>query len=326
VLPTEVSLTIRGNTITDNVADLGGAGAALRTIADADPQSAPPVCDPFTKRSVADIDFVGNLVTGNSAKNLDPDVTGDIIGAGLLVIGEAWGDADALTRITNSTIADNVFDPCALCGGGFVGGIEMLSGEFAPDCEEMSVPGTGFIGTGHVYIDRSIVSSNEQAGMGGIFDPIDNVVVTGTAGFGNDAENYETFYIFPAGAPPGNFFETTDPGLDPATYGIPFCSPAFFVGTCEADPDDVCFAPGLGDGACGGGDTCNFTGAGHQANQDSNYDGATDGVDILHLAVSFGSDLGGVRFDGTTDLNRNGGTDPEDLMLMANEFGQFCEP
>jgi hypothetical protein len=247
----------------------------------------------------------------------------EVIGAGILAIPAAKGEALAAVTMTNATVVDN-----NMTTDGFVGGVEVAALTL-PDCND------AFTGMTELNIDRCIVAYNDADGIGGPpFDPgvTDlSLNVTNTSSYGNGDSNpnndpdlnYEET-IFPSGPPPGNI--TDDPLLDPISFVPDLCSPVYdVVGYCEAEPgtpctDDAdCTVPPT--------DVCIAKGTGYLASPDINYDDALDGVDLMRLSATFGAD-GDVdaRYNSDADIDRNGMVDGADLPFIAPLFGQECTP
>jgi len=57
---------------------------------------------------------------------------------------------------------------------------------------------------------------------------------------------------------------------------------------------------------------------------DASGDGTVDGIDVLRIAVAFGSSFGDPRWDGNADLDSNNLVDGNDLAYVAGDFGQIC--
>ena len=55
---------------------------------------------------------------------------------------------------------------------------------------------------------------------------------------------------------------------------------------------------------------------------DINMDGRVDGLDLIRLAVSFGTRFGQKRYDRRADLDDDGRVDGTDLAILATDFGQ----
>lgn len=246
----------------------------------------------------------------------------EVIGAGVLAIPAAKGEALAAIDMTNSTLVDNM-----MTADGFVGGVEIASLTL-PDCFD------SFTGMTELNIDRCIVAYNDADGIGGPpFDPgvTDQTVnVIKTSAFGNGDSNpindpdldYEDT-LFPSGPPPDNI--TDDPLLDPVSFVPDLCSPVYDVGYCEAAPATVC----IDDADCTSppDDVCIAEGAGYLASPDINDDDALDGVDLMRLSATFGADDDvDARYNPDADIDRNGVVDGADLPFIAPLFGQECTP
>jgi hypothetical protein len=322
----EMSLLIRRNTVTGNVADLGGGGAIVYVTGDADPEGVPPnPCLPGNQAAaVARVRFQDNLIADNTANNVDPLASGDIIGAGILALPTAFGEALAAVEVTGSTIAGNT-----VTNDGFVGGLE-IAGFTDFDCD------LSHAGAISVQVDRTIVAQNDLQGIGGPPpDPGQTVTVTRSSSFGNGGGDYEGT-LFPGGTPANNFSSAVDPLLDPLTRVPDSCSPMFNVGQCVTPAGQTCFsssslASAPPPPACGAGG-CTFLGAGHIENPDVNEDNVLDGIDLVRLAAAFGALANesptppDARYDVETDFDRSGLVDGDDLDLLSPDFGRVCQP
>jgi len=322
----EMTVLIRRNTMTGNTAGLGGGGAIVYATADADPEGQSLCLPSLQAAAVARVQFQDNLIAGNTATNVDPVASGDIIGAGILNLPAAFGEALAVVGVTSSTIAGNQIGP----NGGFVGGIE-LAGFTDFDCDATH---TGAV---QLQVDRSIVAQNEEKGIGGPTpDSGQSVTVVRSSSFGNATGNYEST-LFPGGTTPANnFASSVDPLLDAVTRVPDSCSPMYNVGQCVTPAGQTCFsssslASSPAPPACGAGG-CVFSGAGHIENPDVNEDNVIDGIDLVRLAVAFGALANesptppDARYDAGTDFDRSGLVDGDDLDLLSPDFGRVCQP
>lgn len=321
-----VRFQIDGNTITGNTAELGGGGVALFGVANSDPASAGQSCSTAISPAATTFDLRKNFIADNTANNFLGLAQ---VGGGIFAFVTTIGDSDSTVNIEETTVAGNTI------ASGFVGGIEIFP-EVEADC-----PGTE-TGVHTLNIDRSIVDGNGNtvAGIGGT--PLDdmspgilNTNVTNTWVFGHQ-ENFDSFLF--ASVPPGNF--TTDPEIDNQSHLPDVCSPVFDLMVCHGTTTSC-----TGDGGCaltcvGGADdgvscsqdsdcdsrvcsTC-VSRAGFHERPDGNGDGQVDGIDLLALALAFGTSDGDVRYDADVDYNTNGSVDGDDLSYLATQFGQVC--
>jgi hypothetical protein len=109
----------------------------------------------------------------------------EVIGAGVLAVPAAKGEAIAAVEAKTSTVASNV-----IVSDGFVGGVEVAA-VTRPDCFD------SFQGAASLSIDSSIVFGNDGAGIGGpVPDANLDVVVQYSDVFANVVQNYEST-LFP---------------------------------------------------------------------------------------------------------------------------------
>ena len=310
--PAVAELELSGNLIAENTAEdavlvglPGGPGCS-------DPNCEAIVCDIDVDPFCCDVNW-DDICTGEAVElGCDCEISnccgaGLVIGAGILALPEAHGEARARIRIDNSTIVAN-----GILSSGFVGGVEMF-GATGADC-------LGSPGQVEVTIDRSIVADNDGFGAGGPDPGAAAFEATVVRSFvhGNESGAFDPA-LFPT-SPPGNF--SADPQLDPVSHVPDVCSPAYTVpGFCSANASVPC----LSDTDCAtAGGACLAKSAGHLAGPDVNGDGAVDGVDVMRFAVAFGADEGGARYSPVADLNRDGHTNGDDLAFIAPFFGEEC--
>jgi hypothetical protein len=242
----------------------------------------------------------------------------EVIGAGILAIPSAKGEALAAIEMTSSTLVDNT-----MTADGFVGGVELASVTL-PDCFD------NFTGATELNVDRCIIAFNHADGIGGpaidagVTDQTVTVIKSSVFGNGdgnpnNDPDlNYEDT-LFPAGPPDGNILD--DPLLDPSSFVPDLCSPVYDVGVCEAEPATIC----LSDNDCTAPDVCLAEGAGYLASPDLNDDDALDGIDLMRFSTTFGAEDGvDARYNPDADIDRSGQVDGADLPFIAPLFGQEC--
>jgi hypothetical protein len=325
----KIEFELTANQILDNTSGVGGGGAALYEVADADPESGSSGPCAAILPSAASIDFTSNWVAGNVAQNFP---SFDEVGGGVFALVQTVGNSRATVNIEDSTVAINAID------SGIVGGVEILPARF-PACDGTNLP----IIT--MRVDRSVVASNDAAGIGGT--PISGVLsvpVTNTWSFGH-TQNFEEFLFGPT-PPPGNF--QTDPLVDLASYRPDVCSDVFDLSVCRgtttacatnANCSQTCIGGQQNGQACSSADDCDsdvcrlcVAGAGFHRPPDATGDDTVDGLDVLDLATAFSSsDNGRVgppdpRYDPNADLDLDGIVDGDDLTYMAAEFGQVCNP
>ncbi len=270
----ELTHSIDGNVVQNNTSFLGGAGAILIPIADADDFDT-GVCGPNSAPAESRIDFARNLVADNVATaegglcafsgqtclvdaNCVP--SGDFCFTdGLCFFGglACAGDEDCpdfcdpitiigggiltLPLTFGAATATVMIDETTVAGNtigsnGFVAGIEAQA-TTEPDCL------TGFdLGASRLLIDRTIVSdslcptSQQCIGVGGVIQGILTAVAASSSVFGH-TPNYESS-LFPSDPPAGNI--TGDPQVAAPTYFPDACSPVF-AGFCHGNlaPCDV---------------------------------------------------------------------------------------
>jgi hypothetical protein len=230
-LAEEVSLTLRGNSISSNSALGAGSGAFLLSVADADPDNTGPGdCQPaLIDSAVAEIDFENNLVEGNTSEDVFPvpgcsdNVCENIIctadpfccdvGWDSLCADQALADTTCATNCGTSNCCDAVLAAGSVLArmqakGDAFSGITTETSTIAAnmaegfadgfnagvDAASRTLPDCQGILTGHVsvVIDSSIVVGNDGAGIGGpLPDPDSDVVVQYSDVFANTGGNYE---------------------------------------------------------------------------------------------------------------------------------------
>ncbi len=294
----QVSFQIERNQFQNNDSKSLGGGASMFAYSDDDPDQNGTVAD-----SVAKIDFRNNLLTGNSAVNPG---TGGARGGGIWAAGRAFGDqATAAIDLDFLTVVGNHTDSGA-------GGIEL---EAYP---EVDAPGNT---VGHVEVDlsNSIIASNEGFGAGGPITPGGTVSVDVRY---NDAFQNDTDWEANLGVTTGtNGNISVDPGLDNLFQPL-LCSATIDAGDPASPVDDEPQPNGgiVNMGHLGG--TANAT----RTLPDANGDHVVDGIDILKLAVAFGSDdtVNTARYDPAVDFDHDGKNDGADLSYLASLYARSC--
>jgi hypothetical protein len=180
-------------------------------------------------------------------------------------------------------------------------------------------------------IGSTIDSYNSGFGIGGPFPGDEGIFTPGAASgdtanqtidvdycdfFGN-AVNYEGWVVDRTGTD-GNI--STDPLLDSLTYVPLACSPTLDAGDPLTDYSEEAKPDGgrVNMGHTGG------TPAARASLGDPSGDGVVDGLDVLAVAVAFGSSFGNPRWDATADLDSNNLVDGNDLALISGDFGESC--
>jgi len=315
-----MDLVISGNRISNNVADLDGGGVEMRVRARADDNQAP--IDALRAPSHATVDFSNNLVALNEAQNTYEDG----VGGGALIYLESHGGeplnpdepSRAIVNMERNTFADNVSQEGA-------GGIEV---------EFYTVEASLVSGVAEVNLDSEIVSDNSGFGLGGPYDQI-GVFSDGNDGintfeitvdvsysdfFANADANYEDTWVYDRTGQQGNI--SADPLLETlnSTYVPEPCSPTLDA----ANPAfDYSLEPAPNGGRANMGHT-GGTAAARASLADPSGDNAIDGIDVLHIAVAFGSSFPNPRWDAAADLDGSGIVDGDDLALVAAGYGQTC--
>jgi hypothetical protein len=290
-------MIVRRNAIRTNDATTRGGGAALLVYADDDPDA-----DGNTLPAVAGLDFENNLVVGNKAID-EAGATG--AGGGVALNALAVGaQASVTVRQRFLTVASNLTDP------GGVGGL-WWNAESLPD----SVSGGGSIA---IELSNSILIGNDDYAVGGPIVP--GGAVTTSIAYNDAFENVEGDYEPQLGASTGsNGNVAVDPTLDPL-FVPPLCSATVDIGDPALDP----VAEPLPNGGRVNlgflGNTINAT----RTFPDVNADGTIDGLDILGIAVSFGSATGNPRFFTAADRDLNGLVDGLDLAYVSAFYAQSC--
>ena len=291
-----VRFEIDGNKIQSNTATTHGGGVNLLASANDDPAS-----DGATAPAGAVISFHNNLVATNAARDMTANVTS---GGGVHGLAVARGSlALASVALNFLTIAQNQTELGT-------GGVELE--------DRLLANSLGSKGTAAFVLSNSIISANDGYGVGYLapLAPSTTVVFSYDNAYGNISGNYEAPLVDPTGTN-GNI--SVDPKLD--TLFLPrICGPMVDAGdpaidaTIEPQPN---------------GDRVNL---GHLGNTtsatrtfpDVNSDGTVDGLDVMGIAVSFNSLVGGSRYFTAADRDLNGVVDGEDLSYVSAFYAQSC--
>jgi hypothetical protein len=308
-----MAMTISGNTFRNNVADFDGGGVELRVISDAENIFDPG--DVVVLPALATVEFSNNLLALNDATNSH----GDAVGGGILVFMQAFGEAVSTANLSLNTFADNSAQQGA-------GGIEV---------ESYTGFDTGGNSEGEAFINvnSSAMFGNFGFGLGGpnlnqgVFQPAagasgNTVNLALEATYSSFFSNDDNIEAWVGGQPfsqeAHNIFD--DPLLNSLTYIPQICSPTLdaadptFAFSAEPDPD-------------GGNANIGHTGGTSEAAAslaDPNGDHFVDGIDVLRIAVAFGSAFGEPRFDDLADLDGNNMVDGADLAYLTPVFGDSC--
>jgi hypothetical protein len=311
-----MNFEVSGNTFRNNHADVDGGGVEIQVIADAENILDPNDTDILP--SVAQIDFSNNLVALNDTSNN----FNDAIGGGLLVFLQAFGESTATANLDLNTIADNTTQTGAA-------GVEV-------ECYTGFDTGPGIEGLGLLNINSSIVYGNDGFGLGGpflnagVFQPAWNdpdnpnsvnleISVTYSDFAGNTDDDFESWIGGQPTSPDAhNVFD--DPLLDLVTYIPQECSPTI-------DGGDPIFPNALEPPPNRGIVNMGHTGGTAEAAPslaDPTGDNLVDGIDILRIAVAFGSAFGNTRYLPEADLTGDDAVDGDDLVFAATAFGTSC--
>jgi hypothetical protein len=292
----QVSFDIERNDIQNNDSKSLGGGASLFAYADDDPEQ-----NGVALPTAAEIDFRNNLVAQNSAVNPG---SGGARGGGIWAAGRAFGDqAVATIDLDFLTVVSNHTDSGA-------GGIEL---EAYPELDD---PGNT-LGSVEIELSNSIIANNEGFGAGGPITPGGTVSVDVRY---NDSFQNDTNWEANLGVTTGtNGNVSVDPGLD-SLFVPQLCSATIDAGDPAASFDLEPQPNGgrVNMGHLGG--TANAT----RTLPDSNGDGIVDGIDILKLAVAFGSSAGGPRYNPAVDFDADGNNDGNDLSYLASLYARSC--
>lgn len=318
-----IDFVISGNSIRSNTADLDGAGVEFRVVAEGADVIEDPL-DTQIRTAWATVDFSNNLVALNEAANA---AYGDAVGGGALVYLYASGGEPAVpdepSRATVNMELNTFSDNVSQLGAG---GVEV---------EVYTKPlGGSADGVATLNLDSTIVSDNSGFGIGGplpgdelgVWTPGDDGVNTAefmlnvsySDVFANDT-NYE-YWVSDRTGQNGNI--SADPLLDAvgSTYVPEFCSPTVDAANPALDP---ALEPAPNGDRANMGHT-GGTAAARISLADPSGDGAVDGIDVLRIAVAFGSTFGNARWNADADLDGSGIVDGDDLALVAAGFGQAC--
>ena len=167
-------------------------------------------------------------------------------------------------------------------------------------------------------LSNSIVFGNEAFGVGGtvIPGPSTTVAVSYTDAFGNPSGNFEA----QLGVTPGtNGIISVDPALD-ALFLPQLCGPTIDAGdpAIDATVEPVPNGGRVNLGHLGG------TAGAARTFPDVNADGSVDGLDVLGIAVSFGSMSPDPRYFTAADRDLNTWIDGDDLAIVSAFYGQSC--
>ncbi len=290
---------IAGNTIQGNDATTHGGGASLVASADDDPAR-----DGATAPADAVISFHNNLVAKNAAHDRS---AGGVSGGGVYAKAVAEG-ATALARLSQDflTVVDNLTE---LGSGGF-------------EWEDLHPPNSlGLSGATSFELSNSIVSGNDGYGVGGTIvpGPLTTVTFAYNDVFGNGSGNYGPTLTDPTGTP-GNI--SVDPSLD-ALFLPRLCGPTIDAGDPAIDLGDPPIEPLPNGGRVNMGHLGN-TASATRTFPDVNGDGTIDGLDVLGVAVSFGSLSGDPRFLAAADRDLDGDVDGDDLAYVSAFYAHSC--
>jgi hypothetical protein len=309
-----MEMTISGNTFRNNAADRGSAGVELRVVSDSENIFDPG--DPLILEAEAEVDFSNNLLALNDSSNAG---YGDGVGGGMLVYMQAFGAATSTANIDLNTFADNLAQQGS-------GGVEVESWTGFDS-------GSNFEGEAYINVNSSVIYGNFGFGLGGpnteegVLQPAAgvegntiNLTLTTTYSdfYSNDVDIEPWIGGQPYSEEAHNIFE--DPLIDSLTYVPEICSPTLdaadptFDFSQEPDPD-------------GGNANMGHTGGTGEATAslaDPSGDNAVDGIDVLRIAVAFGSAFGDPRYDDLADLDGNNLVDGTDLSYLTAVFGDSC--
>lgn len=314
-----VDFVISGNTIRSNTADFDGGGAEIRIVAEAEDFVDP--IDGQIRPANASIEFTNNLVALNSTANSFSDA----VGGGALVFLQAFGgeqfNPDEPSRATADMELNTFVLNDSQAGAGGIE-IEAYTGVAASTSD----------GVATLNFESGIVSENDIFGLGGpqpgteegVFTPgndgINTAELTVNVGYSDvygNTTDYESWVGDRTGTE-GNI--TEDPLLDEVTYIPESCSPTLDA----ADPlIDFSLEPAPSGGRANMGHT-GATATATVSLADASGDGEIDGIDVLHIAVAFGSSFGHSRWNAAADMDGSGIVDGDDLALVAAGFGQTC--
>lgn len=316
------TFVVEENTIRGNTAELDGGGAEIYLTAESENLNDPN--DTRIAPAFATLDFRNNLIVLNSSTNASFQ---DGVGGGILAFLQSFGgepgpggdDSKATINFELNTVADNSSDTAS-------GGIELES--------YTGFDSGGSEGLAEFNVNSSIVSDNTGFGLGGPGATDSGVFTPGVGGdpphtnnflidvaysdvFANDV-NYEAASIGDRTGIQENI--SADPLLDSVTYVPQICSPTLD----GADPLlDFSLEPDPDGGRANMGHT-GGTSLAAASLADPNGDNIVDGIDVLRIAVAFGSMFGQPRWDETADLDGSGLVDGTDLAFLAAGFGDVC--
>jgi hypothetical protein len=362
----DVSLIVQGNVVSGNLAGGGGAGALLQPNADGDPLNLGPAnCSiPLVGSAGAEIEFVNNLVEGNTSSNVfliggcSDNVCEDIIcaidpvccvvGWDQICADEALAEPVCDAECGTSDCCGVVAPKEAVGAGVFVNlrakgdAVAWASFETSTIIDNAMAP-VGFtggveasaatipdcidlsVGQAVLDIDRSIVGDNAYFGVGGP-DPAENDLVP--------VVTKSSVYDNGGNGSALQYQDTLFPGGTAPDGNIlddPLLDPGSFVPDLCSTVYDVGSCEAVpatvcfDDADCVSPDVCVAEGAGWLANPDLNEDGALDGVDLVRFSTAFGAEEGeDTRYNAGADIDRNGQVEGRDLPYIVPLFGQAC--
>lgn len=306
-----VHFAIVGNHITDNDAELAGAGATIYVSADAD-QGGGGV--PAAAPATAHLDFSNNLLAGN----VSTDGSGSSVGGGLFSLLEAFGDGTASADVFFSTLDDNAAD---LGGGGIE--VESFTGCDAAHAGVLCTPTSQFNGRAVLTVDHAIIADNLGYGIGGPTPGTGGIALGGTGNLTVDVTSSDFF-----NNDPGDFEST----LTNPIPTVPPRPPALSQSDISTDnpnldpngPDNVLDnTPGTFDDYSH--TLCSrFGWANPSSLADINADDLVGGIDILRISVAFGAGTDAARYTAAADITGDGIVDGDDLAVVASNFGDSC--
>jgi hypothetical protein len=297
------SLAVRRNDIRSNDAAIAGGGASLFVRADDDPDG-----DGAALPAVASLPFENNLVVTNVAGD---SVAETGAGGGISVFAQAIG-AQASAAVPQRFLS--VIGNLAYAAG--------TAGGVTWDASSEADSTAGAPGAVALEFSNSILMGNDGYGLGGPILPGGSISVS--IDYNDALDNVVDDYEPQLGAITGtNGNISVDPNLD-LLYVPLLCSPIVDQGDPAIDP----VAEPLPNGG--------RVNIGHLANTidatrtfpDVNSDGAIDGIDVLGIAVAFGTsctvDSCDPRYFVQADRDLNDLVDGDDLAFVTAFYGQSC--
>jgi hypothetical protein len=303
-------IRIEGNTVTGNSSEVSGGGIGAIATADANPPSDSQIPLPPPAFASANIDIERNLIANNGLTGFGA------AGGGVFAFIQSFEDATSTIKVNRSTLADNTTD----IGAGGIHVETFIGFDVAPG-----------VALGQLEVSNSILADNQGVGIGGPVPAVeDGILAPGDQGTGNLSIAVAYSDVF--GHPDGEYdvWVPDRTGVNGNLAEDPLLGAAWIPAECSptidtADPGLDFSAEPAPDGSRANMGHTGDTSAATPSLPDLNGDGIVDGIDMLRLSVSFGSDSADARYNSEADVNSDGSVDGDDLALVASDYGLSCD-